>query len=921
MSKEIKKIISAANSGERFPVMDLVRESPGLAAQISKLVSAELKPTYDSAGNLQPIAPDIGVFKQASENVGQNITDAQTTMQILPDMELAAQILVSSIISPKDMMTTELTYASVDGLMSPDVTAAMMSRIRTHLEQDYKITPLLPVILRDMLFETGSYAVAVIPENSIDDAINGSNRISMESLSKEVNSDGTMRPKGLLGPVNKSAPTVERLVPGLSLESFEPYRDTQSINPAMALEASFGKEVETFISVTDNLNLLKIPRINQRIREQRVMDALSGGNRAMESFSPTKLTDREMSSLMYKDRKFAYKPISALKTQEQLNRNTVGNSLVFHFPSESVIPVYTPGAIDHQVGYFVILDADGNPVTKPKNNDYYAEMGSRLNSSGSFPSAMLGKVQGQMNGFNPSDRDRLDYSARAFGPMVEQDLMARLRNGVYGNGVALARNDDIYRIMLARALSKQHTQLLFVPTELMTYFAFRYNDNGFGKSMLDDMKIINSLRTLLLFANVMASLKNSIGRTSVKIKLDEHDPNPQKTLEIAKDLILRSRQATLPVGMSNPADVSDFLAKANVEFIHEGHPGLPDVNVDFGESASSYVKPDTDLEDSLRKRSIMSTGLSPETVDATFNTEFATSIVTNNILLSKRVMQMQEQFTPQLSDHLRKELMNSESVMKDLYEILFSNFDKIKLHQDDVENPNGEEGAKGPKGATKDAVKVMIIHRVLNEFVMNFEVTLPKPNSVTLENQLAALETYAKGLDACLDSHISEDMFTQDTVGEVASQVGTAKAVIKAYYMRKFMSENGILPELAELTALDEEGMPKLDVLGMQSDHIAALNKSLTQFMVGLQPIKKASDTVMQNMVGDTEQAPESSSEETSDTPDDDGNPDDGGNLDSDMPPLADDDLDMNAPVEGEGAPAATDEPKPDAADTPAEPE
>lgn len=920
MSNDIKKMIASANSGERFPVMDLVRKSPGLAAQISKLVSAEIKPTFDQSGGMLPVAPDVGVFKEASQTIGQSITDAQTTMQILPDMELAAQILVSSIISPKDMMTTELTYASVEGLMAPDVTAAMMARIRHHLEQDYKITPLLPVILRDMLFETGSYAVAVIPENSIDDAINNPGRMSMESLSKEVNSDGTMRSKRLLGPVSKNTPTPGRLVAGLSLESFASYDEHQPIDSAVKMEAAFGKEVDTYISVTDNFNLLKIPKINQRLREQRVMDAIGVGNAALESFNPDKLTDRDMTSLMYKDRKFAYKPISALKTQEQLNRHTVGNSLVLHFPSESVMPVYVPGTVEQQVGYFIILDADGNPVTKPKNNDYYAEMGSRLSSSGSFPSAMLGKVQGQMNGFNPADRNHIDYSARAFGPMIEQDLLARLRNGAYGNGVQLARNDDVYRIMLSRALAKQHTQLLFVPTELMTYFAFRYNDNGFGKSMLDDMKIINSLRTLLLFANVMASLKNSIGRTSVKIKLDEHDPNPQKTLEIAKDLILRSRQATLPVGMSNPADVSDFLAKANVEFIHEGHPGLPDVNVDFGETASSYVKPDTDLEDSLRKRSIMSTGLSPETVDATFNTEFATSIVTNNILLSKRVMQMQEQFTPQLSDHLRKNLMNSESVMKDLEEILKSNFDKIRLHQDDQKNPNGEQGAKAPEGITDERIKSMIIKRVLKEFIMSFEVSLPKPNSVTLENQLTALETYAKGIDACLDSHISEDMFTQDTVGNVSNQVGTAKAIIKAYYMRKFMSENGILPELAELTALDEEGLPKLDVLGMQSSHIEALNKSLTQFMVGLQPIKNASDKVMDNLVGDTEGGSSSSDDEQASSEDD---PEGGGgngedDLDDSMPDMTGD-IDLDAPPEEGTAKPEDGAAKPDDDATPAE--
>jgi hypothetical protein len=899
MENGLKKIIDGVKNGDRYPVLDLVRDSPGMAAQISKMIPGVTQSLYDQQGNLQPVAPDVGVFKQASERVGQNISDSQITMQVLPDMELSAQILVSSIISPKDMMSTELTYESAEGLLPPNVNAAMMARIREYLEQDYKITPQLPIILRDMLFNTGSYAAAVIPENSIDEAINGSGRVTLESLGSDINPDGSIRSIGILGPVDKHFPTQKREVAGLSLESFGDFVPQPDIDPRMTLAGTFEGGVETFISVTDNHNLLKIPKLQQKLREQRVVQALRPGNRAMESFNPIKLNDREMTGMIYKDRKFGYKPISTLKTQEQLNRNTVGNPLVLHLPSEAVIPVYVPGSVEQQVGFFVLIDADGNPIVKPKSIDYYYEMGSRLGTSGSFPSAMLNKVSSQMDGFNPQDRNHLDYSARAFGPMVEQDLLARLRNGMYGNGVAIAKKEEVYRIMLARALAKQHTQLLFLPIELMTYFAFRYDDNGFGKSLLDDMKIINALRTQLLFANVMASIKNSIGRTEVKIKVDEHDPNPQKTMEMAKDLILRSRQGSLPIGLSNPADVSDFLAKANVEFTYEGHPGLPDVAIDFGEKSSNYVKPDTELEDSLRRRAIMSTGLSPETVDASFNTEFATSIVTNNILLSKRVMQMQEQFTPLLSDHLRKALMNSEGVVKDLTEILMNSFDELKVDKDDKANPRGEVGAQlQPNDTNATAVKFMYVNRILREFIMNFQVTLPKPNSVTLENQLVALETYSKALDIYLDNMLNTDMFTQDTIGQVSGQVDTVKAIVRSYFIRNWMAENAFLPELSALTTLDEDGKPKLDLFALQGDHLAAMNKSLTQFMVGLQPIKQASDKVMDALVGQTEPAPEPEADAG-------GGGDGGDNLD-----MGDDlELDMGdaggaPPAEGETPPA-----------------
>jgi hypothetical protein len=888
MTKEtLKKAIAAANTGQRFHALGLVRADPGMAAVISKLIPDRMPAQYDQRGNREQIAPNIGVFNQLSDKTTQSITDAQTVMQLLPDMELAAQILVSSILSPKDMMTTELTYSITEGLLPPDISAAMLEVARKGFEQDYKIKQLLPQMLRDILFETGSYAIAVIPENSIDEVINGTNRVAYEDLSEHINQiDGSVKPIGLLGPAVRSKPTTARLAGGLAMEALENYEAKLDIDCRVTLEGILPNKVDTYLTVTDNHTLLKIPQLNQKIREERIRNNL--GSKAMESLSiKNKLNDRELTSLMYKDRQFQFKPIGQLKTQEQLNRRTVGNPLVLHLPSESVIPVYVPGCVEEQVGFFVLIDADGNPVSKAENVDHYRELSQRLNSNGSFPSAMLGRVKSMMSGFDHNNNGHLDYTARAYGGMVEQDLLARLRNGVYGNGVALAKKEEVYRIMFARALAKQHTQLLFVPVELMTYMAFKFTSDGVGKSLLEDMKILNSLRSMLMFANVMASLKNSIGRTEVKLKLDESDPNPQKTIEIAMHEIIRSRQQYFPLGMNSPTDLTDWLQRSGFEFTFEGHPGIPDVAVDFGQKSDTHVKPDTELEESLRKRAIMATGLSPETVDASFQTEFATSIMQNNILLSKRVMRMQEQFTPQVSDSLRKFMMHSESMQNDLRSILENNFDKLNLELTESakikaaelneirkRNANNTEVAQEsldqyametnqPIDGVAAREKEHIVTEFLNQFIMNFEVSLPKPNSVTLENQMTALKTYKEALDAALDAYISEEFFTESTGGEIASEVTAIKAVLKAYYVRQWMAENGMLTEISSLTNVNSKGLPAVDVYQIQQSHIQNLTKALTRFMVNLKPVKDASDKVVNAMGGvDNDSGNESGSDD-----------------------------------------------------------
>jgi len=895
----LKKVIDAANSGQRFPVMSLVRQDPSLAAVLSKLIpDRNNPPQYGYDGNRTPPAPDYSALKTISERISQSNTDARTVMQLLPDMELSSQILVSSILSPKDMNTTELVYAHAEGLLTSEVSAALLGRVKRHFEQDYKIEPLLPRILRDVLFETGSYPVAVIPENSIDEAINGDSRITMEALSSELNRDGTIKPRGLLGPSIKNEPTVDKARPALSLESFDSYRLNANIDGLVRFEKEFQKPItDTYLTVTDNPSLLKIPQINQKLRQERILQGI--GSRAMESLS-SRLNDRELSNKIYKDGNFAYKPIASLKTQEQLNRRTVGSPLVLHLPSEAVIPVHVPGCPEQQLGCFVLIDGDGNPVSKASNTDYYQELQARLNQNGNFPSAMLSKVKSMMNGFDLGNRDHLDYSTRAYAQMVEQDLLARLRNGVYGNGVAIAHKEEVYRIMLARALAKQHTQLLFLPAELMTYFAFRFDDNGVGKSLLDDMQILNSLRAMVMFANVMSSLRNSIGRTEVKLKLDESDPDPKKTIEIAMHEIARTRQQYFPLGMNSPTDLVDWLQRSGFEFTFEGHPGLPDVSIDFGEKNTNYVKPDSELEESLRKRAIMATGLSPETVDNSFSAEFATTAMANNLLLSKRVTQIQEQFTPQLSDHMRKVMLNSEKLLEELREIVESNFDKLKLER----VMDSHDSATKDKSLTEIDEKLArsrLVNRFLMDFIMSFEVSLPKPNSVTLENQLAALKTYIEGLDMTLEAWLSDKFFTSDTGGQVSAQVESVREMIKAHFIRQWMSENGVLTELSALTATDAEGKPTLDLYEAQKSHVEALTKSLTALMVGLQKVKDASDKVIEDRVGEVGTAPSDTSESDESTSS--GSDDDLGGMPDFSAALGDDDEAGGAPAEAEASP------------------
>ncbi|MGF6604689.1 hypothetical protein P3T23_009445 [Paraburkholderia sp. GAS448] len=867
-SSAYRRVIESAATGRKFHVLQLVRRDPETAAILAKLVPSTSPAQYNQEGQREITQPNLYEFRNAAEQTARNINDTATVMGLLPDMELAQQVLVASIGSPKDMMSIDLTFTPPEGLMPPDVSGALIDRYRRHFEQVHKIKALIPEILRAALFRTGSYPVAVIPENSVDAVINGEQRLSMESLSEHIYADGTVRPLGILGPVQKTAPT-EQSMTSISAESFADWRfnawESRHVGQ-VRFEQGFAQPLpqeEVFLSVTDNPTVLKIPAIKQKIREHRILEALRSP--ALESvgygrdMSIAQMNDRELTGVLYRNRQYGYQPIASVKTQEQLTRRTVGSPLTMHIPSEAVIPVHVPGTPEHQVGFFVLLDMEGHPIVRQAITDSYQQMTQQLNTGGAFPSAMINKVKSQMEGFNFTNRESLDYSARVYGDMIEQDLLARLRNGVYGSGVEIARREEVYRVMFARALARQNSQLLFIPAEFMTYFAFRFNENGIGESLLDEIRILNGLRTTLLFSNVMAGVRNSIARTEVKIKLDEEDPNPEKTMETIMNETARLRSNQMPVGISSPYDVLDFIARAGFNFVVEGHPGYPDVNIDFGEKNTSYAKPDTDLEDNLRKRALMKVGTPPELIDTASQPEFATSIVTSNTLMSKRVMQLQDEFHPQLAAHMRIHVMNTAETMADLKQILRDNFAKLKFDREDRQEARNwsmyRAGSEPDRKAevpviterpvrvkdgdknVSDEQKEYLVEQILVEFLMNVEVSLPRPNSSTLENQVTALETYTKALEAGLEAWLSEKFFTTDTGGDIAAKIETLKEVAKAYFIRLYMIENGMLPELAQLTTMDEDGKPLVDVFRMQTEHIEQLQKAFREFFKGLLPI------------------------------------------------------------------------------------
>jgi len=392
----------------------------------------------------------------------------------------------------------------------------------------------------------------------------------------------------------------------------------------------------------------------------------------------------------------------------------------------------------------------------------------------------------------------------------------RLRNGIYGETFKLGASDDLYRIMLYRSLKSQQTQLLYLPVELVEYIAFDYNQHGIGQSLLTRSKILSSMRSVLLFAETMAGVRNAIGRKKANINVDADDPDPEKTISDVQAMILESSNRGFPLGSPDPGQTLDYLNRAGYDFsINVESDNYPTTKVEFDDYNSSIQPGNPEMQDRLRRMQISSWGLNPELVDPTSSPDFATSVVNNNLIMTRRVLRYQRKFTRFLSRFVRTYTHHSSELRAEIQAVVSENRKALTPEQRKM----GEE-------------------ELIDTFIQAIEVALPVPDTTQVDQQQSAFEQYTSLLDRALEAYITPDLFSPEILAREANMVDHVTAIIKAYYQRTWLSRNNVMPELDKLTELTDN-KHAFNLLDVQTNQFNSLGEAIQEYLDGIEAKRK----------------------------------------------------------------------------------
>lgn len=856
MSQPIKRV---------FPKLASSRNVPDEVKAIMGKLARDPHGNTKSSSNIK--IPDQRVLGHIANKTISNINDARNLFQVLPDMDYARQIVISATISPGDLTDSNVIYSCKNEDLDTNLTGPMLRALETFFDETYRIRKLLPEILNDVLFEKGSYPLLIMPESSIDQIINSDNykqssmesaMVSLEShLSQEVGADGIYTPYGALGfPTAKGASLESMTTDGSyakhSYVGFASFESFDKENPGRkatceALNVIAKKHDKNFI-VTDNPNILKRPMVLEAKRKIAIRRIYGGklrgslkrqsmgkpntqpGNKnngivrydgnsvkvSNEANAPVteaqKMTTlNEVESAFYSQRRYRHVPVQPVLTKSQVGAETYGHPLVMNLPAESVVPIHVPGNPAEHVAYFVLLDINGNPLNVTSHDNYYDDIRNQLNSNDQFSTQVLQTVRRGYEGLGGINNEIIDEMTRMHADAIEADWLSRLRSGVMEGDYKVTRTQYINQVMFSRHLKGQKTIMLYVPADMLTYVAFDYNEYGVGKSLLEDAKILGSIRAALMLSNTLASINNATGGKTISIKLDPKDENPAETVEfmLSEYAKVNSEGYSRIIGQTHPLGLADQIQNHGVNIVVEGNSRYPETQFDVSRRDGTSTTIDTELEKTMRDRHFQVFGLSSEMADGINQSDFATTVVQNNLMLLKRVVRNQEKLEPFLTDIVRGYTLNSGILLDELRQICKDNKKFL---------PKGERGAEG-------------IDDFIYEFIMSVTAELPSPEINDIQKQVEVYNQYSEGLEKIIDAYMSEEMFITDASLEMETIMPAVKKNVMAEFQRRFLRSRAIMPELDIFNSVDEEESPVFNFMEINQNHMAGLTGSLMKYL------------------------------------------------------------------------------------------
>lgn len=783
--------------------------------------------------------------------------EARTSNILTPEIPIAKEIMVSSIMSPIDLQTDKVNII-VDGSTLPPVVEEKVSeKITEFMNKEVNLSRHMSRGIGESLYGPGAVPILVLPQSNIyvmrkladidlekngikpRDLVKGIAPTSRPNTAKTITSGEEL---GVFGEQGLK-PSFESLSFGESDETVK--LAMERMEDAICREALFSFEEMKMIPVGEGKGQtkdLKVPKqsevvVNTDKLKASVKELMKNGLNYIRFSTDPNVVGFHGGSLQNKIDKMQAdidkhlvqlggmtSPIlqlSADTVEDNEDSNNVKDEApaILELPYQSVIPVIIPGAPSQHIGYFIAVNEWGDPVT-PENrdiNNFYSNsriMEANLQANLGVPSDLV--ANNEMTG-----TQRFKATSVLFGIMLRNFMTKKLEE--YGlGGTKLEQHEMITACLFRNLLDQKKIGLVFVPEPMLTYFSYDHHDDGTGKPLIEDIRMIIGLRTTLITAGVMAAAENSIDQKIITINVDDKNANFAQLMEQVRNGFIEKRVMRFD---TNPFNITRQIAARSITLVPQGVRGLPDnLSVQTDHRSAGSIQPDNPLLDQLNQWMIQALKVPASAMTQTSEADFARSVVTTNLCFNNRVKIYQFETNRLGTKLVRAYMKYSTALQEQILDVLKQSYHDSEEKDKNDPKPSQEDQAysedqkkemreKADKLRKKDTephesdVKIKMSDKKpaeqLYDIMMHTFVKLPEPRIVVDKAQYEEITNFADAIDRVTNSIYSDELLTESDQ-HYSSTFRAVKAVVKETLLRSYIKKTGVasafdLPDLRDV--------------------------------------------------------------------------------------------------------------------------
>jgi len=497
-------------------------------------------------------------------------------IELYPELELIMETITSLILTPNDMETESLFFELSITTLPSDIVNSYISVIEEHAVNEYGIVEKLSEIVTETLYTRGSYAELNLTQEYLEGIMDRGKKIA----SGTENSMYLKR-----GNIN----------------------GTNSVN-----------NTHTNVTVTNNLNKL----IDIDVKKKFIR---TGMEKKVYKHNDLSKVTIALEKALFNGKKND-------NNEDILDfNNDVSKTIIKKLDTSTVVPITSKSDVKVHYGYFIILNEDGSNLNGSNispNRLHGSGIDDAMDANKDILTQIRKKYQNE-NALIP----KLKNLEGLRNTIIKEDIDKFITNehGINTLDATYEIDDNLLLAISDKILDKSKLNVIYVPAEMVSYYAINFRPNGTGKSLLEKVTTLVSIRSILMFTNLLAYVKSSISTTNIKIDLDPDDANYKQNLRKIVTNVMNNRKIGLPVGM---LDVNSFVDWAHsLGFAVEAkHPNLPDVNVEIEEKKNEINPVDTQLIEDIDKQIYRTLYVTPELLDETKGPELATTVKNNKTI-------------------------------------------------------------------------------------------------------------------------------------------------------------------------------------------------------------------------------------------------------------------------------------------------